>query len=188
MLRSDPGVLAFWTHPIILEFGCGALLAHARLNGLRLPARMCLLLALAGLAGLAASVYFGVPAHGALRPLVWGIPAGLLIASAALGDSGWPQGRLAGLALLLGDASYSIYLVHPILIRAMRLVWDKSGASVTVNPWVFVVGMLLLIVAAAVLVFRWFEKPATKVAQGWLGVGRERPQPATRVPKASAAA
>ena len=170
--RQEPGAIAFWSHPIVLEFGCGALLANARMNGLRWPGAACAALALAGVAGFAASVYFSVPAHGVLRPLVWGIPAALLIASAALGDSGWPQGRLAGLALLLGDASYSIYLVHPILIRVMRLVWDKSGASVTLNPWVFVGGVMLLIVMASVLVYRWFEKPATRWAQEWPGVGR----------------
>jgi exopolysaccharide production protein ExoZ len=60
----------------------------------------------------------------------------------------------------LGDASYSVYLVHPFALALGALVlhklgWDRSG-------WVFVPLIVGGAVCAGVLCYRWVELPLTR--------------------------
>jgi peptidoglycan/LPS O-acetylase OafA/YrhL len=79
---------------------------------------------------------------------------GMLLAAAALGR--------------LGDASYSLYLVHPIaflLVRnaVLRLgAWDHI-AGICVYAYA---ALLLLLMAAALLMWWTFERPITRALQG----------------------
>ncbi|WP_375410571.1 acyltransferase family protein, partial [uncultured Methylobacterium sp.] len=106
LLVTDlPMPLAFWSAPIGLEFALGAAIGLAQAEGLRLSRLPRLSLALAGLSLLAVA-----PEPDALaRPLVFGLPAMLLVAAAGLapsdeGGDGWARRVLIG----LGDASYAL--------------------------------------------------------------------------------
>lgn len=160
------GPFAFWTRPIILEFVMGAFLALIFLAGRRLSPWQALLLLIFGLVGFAATTISGFDAHGAWRPLLWGLPAVLIVAAAVLRDA--ERESKSGLLVsfvLLGDASYALYLLHPLVIRALRLTWDRFGLSHSVSPWLFVGLALLLIVPAAILVHLFFERPMTRHIQ-----------------------
>ena len=173
ILSPAAGPVAFWTHPIILEFVMGALLAAVFLRGQRLSPWLAFLLLLSGLSGFAATTICGGDAHGAWRPLLWGVPALLIVAAAVLRDgthgaTPWPFGFL----ILLGDASYALYLLHPLVIRALRLIWDRLGLSLFVSPWVFVGSALLLIMPTAILLHLFFERPMTRHIQKLLTMPR----------------
>lgn len=103
VLGPLPVAPAFWSDPIVLEFACGAGLALARQEGLRLPGPARLALAVAGLALL--SLAGEAPALP--RCLAWGGPAAFLVAAAALGPAG-EAGRWINPAIALGDASYAL--------------------------------------------------------------------------------
>ncbi|MEW6436828.1 MAG: acyltransferase [Pseudomonadota bacterium] len=166
LFSPSAGPFAFWTHPIILEFVMGAFLALMFLAGRRLSSWQALLLLLCGLAGFAATTISGFDAHGAWRPLLWGLPAVLIVAAAVLRDAAHgSKPVLFGFFVLLGDASYALYLLHPLVIRALRLMWDRLGLSQAASPWLFVGLALLLIVPAAILVHLVFERPMTRHIQ-----------------------
>lgn len=159
-----PMPLAFWSAPVGLEFALGAAIGLARAEGLRLSALPRLSLALAGLSLLAVA-----PEPDALtRPLVFGLPAMLLVAAAGLGaPDGHGEGGLAQRFLIgLGDASYALYLVHPFVLRGARGV--ITGTALPVPAWASVAVMIALAVLAALLVHRFVERPLVRRARALL--------------------
>lgn len=95
---------------IVVEFLFGVAIASS-LHRIRIPATAAVIMALVGFA-LICCVPIG---SGVLRPITWGVPAALFVLGALYLEG--PAGRLlpAGL-LLLGDASYSLYLSHGFVI------------------------------------------------------------------------
>jgi peptidoglycan/LPS O-acetylase OafA/YrhL len=159
-----PQPLAFWSDPIILEFTFGMALGWASAEGffLNLPARLAF--ALAGLALMAVDLteLLALP-----RPLAYGLPAAFLAASAALAS---PERRSAENVLIrwgvvLGDASYALYLLHPFIIRALREVATRTAIAALIGPWGFVMLSIVCAAAAAICVNRVFERPITRAAR-----------------------
>lgn len=162
--------LTFWGDPIVLEFACGAGLALARQEGLRLPGPARLALAVAGLALL--SLAGAEPALP--RFIAWGGPATLLVAAAALGPAGAAPRPLRP-AIVLGDASYALYLAHPFVVRGLRVVAEATGLAPLLGPGPLVVLMLAAASAAAILLHRLVERPLTRAARSLLA---RAPEPA----------
>ena len=154
----------------MLEFALGALIGLARAEGLRPSPTVRAALATAGLALLAAAGEEG------FRPLAWGGPAALLVASAALCGGreagGHPAGPWTRAAVAVGDASYALYLVHPFVSRAAREVVWRTGIDLA--PAAFVALALLAAVAAGLAVHRFVERPMTRRVRALLEPG-ERP-------------
>jgi peptidoglycan/LPS O-acetylase OafA/YrhL len=69
------------------------------------------------LAPIAALALLSLPSCGPWRFLVWGLPAALLIATAASHEHRLTL-HLPRALLTLGDASYATYLIHPLVIAA----------------------------------------------------------------------
>lgn len=159
--------LMFWSDPIILEFLMGCYLALARRAGWRLPAPAALLLAAIGIAGLIANS--GSAAE--LRPLMVGLPALMLVAAAALGPT-LPGSTPTRFAILLGDASYALYLCHPLFVRSLREAWLKL-ADPAWPLWLYALLCVALASLAAIPIHLLFERPATRLLQGKL---QGRPQ------------
>ncbi|MFZ5668105.1 MAG: acyltransferase family protein [Pseudomonadota bacterium] len=86
------------------------------------------------------------------RPLIWGAPAVLLVLGAVSveADGGW--GSLPGLKTL-GDASYSIYLVHTLPVGALAVVFGVW------NLPAFAPLATALAVAAGLACWRLLERP-----------------------------
>ncbi|CAN7216388.1 acyltransferase [Bosea sp. LjRoot90] len=152
--------LMFWSDPIILEFLMGCYLALARQAGWRLPTPAALVLAAAGIAGLLANS--GGAAE--LRPLMVGLPALLLVAAAALGPT-LPKLAPTRFAILLGDASYALYLSHPLVIRTLREVWLKF-ADPAWPLWLYALLCVAAASLAAIPIYLLFERPVTRLLQG----------------------
>ena len=72
--------------------------------------------------------------------------------------------RLKALAAV-GDASYALYLVHPFVIRGMREAALRIGLHA---PLPYMVLALAGSVVAALLLYQFFEKPATRLVRRWL--------------------
>jgi len=73
----------------------------------------------------------------------------------------WP------LAVRLGDASYSIYLLHPTLFSYFMLAYEKAGIPAGVP--MFVLGVFLVL-WASLLSYRYLETPVTRRLRKWIGV------------------
>lgn len=88
------------------------------------------------------------------RPMVWGMPAAMVVAGAVSveADGGWM--RIPGLKTL-GDASYSIYLVHTLAIGALAMT---MGAW---NPPLFIPLAMAVAVGTGLACWAIVERPMT---------------------------
>ena len=144
-LAQVPGAPGPW--PLLLEFaiGVGIFLLTERTGALRaIPGAAGLALAVLGLALLPAmpllTSYDPADYQSVARVLCWGLPAGAVV----LGLVAAERRRLAirsRAVLLLGGASYAIYLLHPIVVGqliqlpslAPPLNWLYCAAAVAVT-------------------------------------------------------
>ncbi len=140
---------AFNFFPIVLEFLAGAWLCRAWQRGWmrRLPAGLLLT---AGLALLLVQVQWPTPVP--WRCLQWGVPA-LLVVAGAVGLEA--SGRLPAVPgfRTLGDASYSLYLTHMLLLAGLHPILAPLPAVVAIP------GGILACVALGLLVHRLVERP-----------------------------
>lgn len=140
------GVGTFYTNQIIGEFALGMLIAQAwfarRLDGLRsVPA--ALLIAVG-----AAVMVIGSPALDTARLVVFGLPAAAILIGALALERRGKIGRHP-LLLLIGDASYSLYLVQILPIAALRTLWRRF--DVPVDGWLWAILFVASCMAGAVL-------------------------------------
>jgi exopolysaccharide production protein ExoZ len=162
VFKPEQVQLAFWTESIILEFLMGCLLAAAYLKGARLTPAAAFAIAALGVLGM--FKFAGVDSAGPDMPdaLRWGIPALLIVAAAALTESS--TSRLMLWLAALGNASYSLYLIHPFVLRPMRNIWAHTiGGALPLTAYVVVVTLLATLVAFAI--YRWLERPLLRWAQ-----------------------
>jgi exopolysaccharide production protein ExoZ len=117
------GIAAFYTDPIILEFAAGLLIAKAWTSGVTVPVRAALVVTLIGLGLLVAGSEMTLP-----RIIGAGIPAALIVGGAVFSESRYKRNPSSTL-VLLGDASYSIYLSHVIVLPVVAKVWQVAAAA-----------------------------------------------------------
>ena len=156
MLRPQGTPLAFWSDAIVLEFVIGAWIAVAHGAGWRLPARIGVAFIVAGVAMLAADLSGALP-----RVVAWGVPAALLFVGVVLAEREAAEGWFAGKLAAIGDASYALYLIHPFVIRPVGKLWTAAGFEGLLPAWVFIAVAVALAIGAAMLVYRWIERPMT---------------------------
>jgi exopolysaccharide production protein ExoZ len=149
---------ATYTDPILLEFAAGLWLGWAW-SAERLPGRRTAMLLMGlGVLGLAATAVTGVDVSGA-RVLLWGLPAAALVTGAVSFER---QGAIPRWRVLeeIGNASYSIYLVHGLAISAvLRLM----GQFIAAPPLVVFVASNLAGVLSGLLSYHLLERPLMRL-------------------------
>lgn len=175
------GAIASLVDPLLLEFLAGMWIAELARRGQARgrPAALLALLAAGVAAWLASGLLAPAEAH-AWRVLVWGGPAALVLYAVVALEPHANLRRVRPL-LLIGDASYSIYLTHvlvlpPLVARLRTLYLPPAG------QWAAWLGVLASGVVAGVLVWRFVELPLTRAAQTLCRTARGAravPQPRT---------
>jgi exopolysaccharide production protein ExoZ len=160
----------FFTNPILLEFAMGMML------GLSLPyvpkqissrwpvyLLICVICAALGLFVLVPMLWPSLD-----RALIFGLPSFAIVLSAVALDQSrvkWPS-----MLVLLGDASYSIYLTHFFVtqtcVKLAERLQIKSGIFLVVMFLIALVGVGIV----GVLTHLFIEKPLTNVARRLLGL------------------
>lgn len=162
-----------YTDPILLEFGAGVWLGWARSRD-RLPGRwVAALLIAAALVALAWTSISAIDVSRA-RVLLWGLPAVLLVTGFVSlerhrGVPAWPAMQL------LGDASYSIYLIHGLAISAAVRVLVAVGSFPP--PAIFAIA-LVVGVASGLVLYACLERPLS----GWFSRKAAQPKSSARTP------
>lgn len=159
IFQPDSTLFQFWGRGINCEFIMGMLLALAWRKGVVLRPIIRVIICFAAFAWVSWSKF--IPhadnsPYGFIRLWSWGVPAAMLVAAASLGKTVIPK-TFEKMALLLGDASYSIYLVHPIVYVILQHSPIKFVALIGVWPTV----ALLFFTGATVslAVYLWIERP-----------------------------
>jgi exopolysaccharide production protein ExoZ len=137
-----PTAVAYWADPIVLEFIFGMGIALAYRQGVRLPRPGAAALIVAGF------ILFAIfPTGGSPRAFAWGIPAALIVAGSVFGNfaldaRGWR------VPIIIGNASYALYLVHSFAVRGTLFGAKAVSLDVARAPWLY----LLVAVTAAVII------------------------------------
>jgi peptidoglycan/LPS O-acetylase OafA/YrhL len=152
VVSFDSVPLRFWTEPILIEFvfGIGAYRIWRSGALARLHPVAAVVLAAAALV-LMASLKPG----DVLRPWLWGLPA-LVVFLAALSLE--PRWRVPALWLLIGNASYSLYLTHAYVLQAIQKKLMLLDAFTPLKVSVMVLGVAIAC-ALAIACFKLIERP-----------------------------
>ena len=178
-----PWPLDRFSNTNIVEFVLGMGLAEAHRRGLRsrlVPALAC---AAAGLAFMAATID-SVDGWLPYRGFVWGPPALAIVAAAALYEP-TRRSRARGVFEALGDASYSLYLVH---FAVFRVVSDCLGSRIDLvlpHPLRYAALLFVVAILAAFATYRFVERPMTRALDRGLGLSRRWRAVVSRSPRSA---
>ena len=177
-LQILPETLRFLTNSILIDFLFGMGLGKAYLAGWRLtPCLAVVALLVAAVVFLAATLagFNAVPNAPDQFPrwIAWGFPAALLFTGTVLRVERAAAPRPA--LILLGDASYALYLLHPLVIICMRPLLSVLMARLAGLPsgftaacWLFLITSLASSVLGALAIHLWFERPLARwLRRGW---------------------
>ena len=137
-------VADFYTSTLLLEFLFGVWLGVLFESGRVLPPRVLPLAAVLSVAALVGLQRFAVSET---RFIFMGLPAAAVV-FVAISWERWRPVRVLPVALLLGNASYSIYLVHQLALSATGQAWRRM---VDGPLWLVGSGFALVGVAVSVL-------------------------------------
>ncbi len=146
--------LGWYENTLVLEFLSGILLASFLPWVRKLPATLAVLLVLCGFYFLTSMVW---PNFSFWRGLGWGLPATAIVCGAIALERRLGR-QMPRWGLALGDASYSIYLVHGFALPAAGLILQSLGAG-SHAIWLGMILSVALSTLFGLLVYRWVELP-----------------------------
>ncbi len=157
-----PRWCVFYVSTVLWEFVFGMLLATAVQKVRRWPWWVGLILVVVGFVPL---LTWNAPGVSYWRGAMWGVPALAVVAGAVALEGRWGE-RSPRWALELGDASYSIYLIHTFVLPVVGLWlmrWSHGW------PGEIAVAMLVVLTLSALageLTYRVFELPMLRWFKG----------------------
>jgi exopolysaccharide production protein ExoZ len=154
--ESWPAVTIF-ANPILLEFLAGVLLGYAVERGLRLNTMSAAILGVIGFAAILLNPR-GLYMYGSERVLEWGIPAFLVVQATVTLEERFGR-SIPSWILGVGDASYSLYLTHMLVVMTVGRILVK--ARILAPESVFVAIGLVAAVLVSLVLYRFVEKPIT---------------------------
>lgn len=173
-----PETVHFYTRAIIFEFVLGMICYKIFVsNWFRLGYGPSVVLALFIMLALPILELSAIKVD---RLFLFGIPAFVLLLS-CLQIERYTRAPL--FLVLLGDASYSLYLSHPFIVNIFeKFITPGEGASEAQLVLAFILSVSACIVAA-VLSYKLFERPAKVLVYQWLALNRaEQSLPAMEKP------
>ena len=163
LLWDNPGQIArFYTDPIILEFVAGACLGAWLMPKREQSAFVSLaLLGTGGILCLTIPLWLGPSLP---RVLLNGLPALILVGGAVCSERVIGSGRLKLLGSL-GDASYAIYLIHPIVLAALDHAWEVLHLDPSQHRPLFFTCVFATVAGAGLLLHVAVERPLMRLAR-----------------------
>lgn len=170
LLHSSDYRVSFVANPIMVEFLSGAVLYYCWTRW-TLPSKVALAILLTGLGIYGYEIIQGIgwaaEAHctidgviPALRLFYWGTPAVLLVTGCLFLEKNGAASRLwrNKAVRLLGDSSYSLYLIHPPVFAVLLGLSTKFSLR-GMNPDLVIIILLLLAMGGGILFYQLIERP-----------------------------
>jgi exopolysaccharide production protein ExoZ len=153
------GAAAFYAHPITLEFALGILCYYffRKLSAERVRDHREFIVcgtALAGLTMIATAVNLIGPANA----VIVGCTSTIMVLGAVLLDKGGVSVRWPAL-ILLGDASYVIYLIHPYCEEGLNKIVARAFPTFSTKTWVGMPLALIVTMVVSIFLYRYLDKP-----------------------------
>lgn len=150
-------------HPLSLEFIAGCFVARFTFAGVgryRIPALWI------GFALLfAAAIFYAyifpsvIEAAEWPRVIMFGLPATLIVYGSSSFNSIRTDHSLPRFMLLMGDASYSLYLSHALVATAVGMAWSLLGLGKILSNHFLVATMLITCLTTGILSYIFIEVP-----------------------------
>lgn len=147
------------TSPLAFEFMMGCVLAWCFLRGVRVHAG--LLLAAAVVWGIFTRLDIPMEDGAASRVLQWGIPSAFAVYAFLMIESSRPD-MFPFWLRTLGDASFSLYLSHSLVLSALGKLWHRLPSEGLALHITFIAICLLTTISVALLNYRFFERPLSR--------------------------
>jgi len=145
----------FYRSDIVYEFLLGIAIGMVYRKGWIKPG---LWLPLLGIAGALLTIYHLPPA---LRLLAWGLPSAVLVMACIALERYFKNNRVFE---LLGNCSYSVYLMHVLVLSAGGFIAQQYD----VNPYVMFAVCAATIGVASWASYEWVEKRSYRWLKAWI--------------------
>lgn len=168
--------ITFLLNPILLEFLLGMIIYQLYRQS-KIPSLIAFVLLLIGIVWLIVLVFYNNPNIGWAgnilggilsfdRFLYWGIPCGCIIAGCVFLEKARRLTRVWNnkLAQLIGNASYSIFLLHLTAFSLLSILYKKAGLPLPADASIFF--QILMALGIGLIFYRWVEKPLLKLRNG----------------------
>jgi exopolysaccharide production protein ExoZ len=160
------------SNAMIIEFMLGVFLYRIVSRGVLMPKAIAAFVALGSIPAFLTIEYQHLVNLSGLiyRPIAWGIPAFFFVWSAlslehVTKDVKWLS--------LLGDASYSLYLVHGFVAPLFAFFWVNHGLESSIPYWIYLPAYLIVCQAAGLLAHLYVEKPINNAVRKFKRVRRK---------------
>lgn len=166
-----PPVLAFYASPFMAEIALGMGLAMAMKRWPRAFSHGGWMVAAGGLLLMLGASRIDAQAH---DRLIWfALPVTLMVAGVIGLERAGRLPVVPGLKAI-GDASYPLYMIHPVLLSAMAQGWRAMGLS-ALSPWLYVALALVVTSGVGWLAHVTLERPLIAVFKPRSRPGRHSP-------------
>lgn len=155
----------YWSRPIILEFILGLFIASLFNKGYLLSRLQGLIVFSSGIFIWIYSSSLVTASSPEYRFWCWGISASLIVASVMLTKRMITDQRhtfLSNIGTRVGDASFSLYLSHMFVLRALTMLLPIEFLG-SAYSFIYLVLSLLLSLVIAELMFKLIEQPTNKI-------------------------
>lgn len=162
--------LSFLANPILLEFLLGIIICQLYLQLRKILTFLSAGLVLASIGWFIFLVFYGydvISVDRAIlegtwsmqRVLLWGIPTGCLVAGCVFLERESKVTRLWSnhIVRLIGDSSFSIYLMHLPVFSLLALLYRKTGLRLPGDTGIII--QVIVAVLIGIVFYRWIEKP-----------------------------
>lgn len=159
-----PFLLVF-SQPMMIEFLFGMILYRFYSKNIVLPTKLSILILIVALpifAFLSLTDFFGylnLISPLVLRTILWGGTAFFIVWAALSLEKMFVLNRFTQTLLLLGDASYSLYLVHWLTIPFITFIFTRYNLYASVNMYIYLILNFLICQKIALMVHIKIEKP-----------------------------
>lgn len=164
-----PAFLSLATDPLLLEFAAGAILGYLYLQKKRMnPAPLFIVsILLLGLeiAGWSIAEIFDMYGTRFGRLVRFGLPAFFVVAAFLSANTQISAWRLRSLERL-GDASYSLYLSHLLVLSVAGKIWATLDMASFLPDILFAVYLLIACLLWSLLSYAYLEKPLISIFRG----------------------
>jgi exopolysaccharide production protein ExoZ len=172
-----------WTSPLVYEFVFGMWIGLAFREGWRIPPVISCVLVTAALFLMIYCYMAGITAdeplagHYYSRPLTWGVGAAMIVGAVALSSVERPVPYLLKPMVVIGDASYALYLFHSFVPFILMVVGVPRFINPMLYPYSYSALFVVLSIASSLVVHSIDER----VRRLLLGNRRFKPAPAASI-------
>jgi exopolysaccharide production protein ExoZ len=159
--------LAF--HPLTLEFIGGAIIALFIKGNIISKSYLIIGIGITGFLFAASWLHASdivLDMNGWWRVLCFGLPSLLVVYGAASAEIGGKV-RFPRIMRKIGDASYSIYLTHVLVLSAIGRVWAQIATPELINHVAALVTMILAVIITGLISYCWVEVPILNRIRVW---------------------